>query len=40
VLYFNPGSFLPTSRYGSPGTYGILEIGDDIKGFIYEVPNL
>ena len=32
VLYFNPGS--PTYPKGGPGTFGILEIGDDIKAYI------
>ncbi len=26
TLFFNPGSFQGTGRYGAPGTYGILEI--------------
>ena len=38
ILYLNPGSFLATSRFGHPGTYAILEIGDRLRATIYEVP--
>ena len=38
VLFLNPGSFQPTSRHGSPGTYAILEIGERLQAGIYEVP--
>ncbi|MBU0484874.1 MAG: metallophosphatase family protein [Proteobacteria bacterium] len=38
VLFMNPGSFTRTSRYGAPGTYGILEVGDKLSGAIYEIP--
>lgn len=37
VLFMNPGSFMASGRYGAPGTYGILEIGDEIRGRILEV---
>lgn len=38
VLFVNPGSFMSTSRYGSPGTYAILEVGEDsMRCNIHEV---
>ncbi len=40
VLFLNPGSFQPTSRYGSPGTYGIIEAGEKLKANIFELPLL
>jgi predicted phosphodiesterase len=39
-LIMNPGSFQETGRYGAPGTYGILEIGDTLQAAIHEVPQL
>ena len=37
VLLINPGSFMPTSAYGAPGTYAILEIDEHgLRGRIYE----
>lgn len=40
VLFINPGSFLATGRYGHPGTYAILEIGEGMVAQIHEVPTL
>ncbi len=40
VLFINPGSFTATSRYGSPGSYAILEIGKNLSGTLCEVPCL
>ena len=40
VLFMNPGSFTRTSRYGAPGTYGIIEIGKKLSGKIYEIPRV
>lgn len=40
VLIMNPGAFKPSSPHGSPGTYGILEIGKKLTGKIFEVPIL
>lgn len=37
VLYINPGSFLPASRYGTPGTYAILEVDETLRCRIHEV---
>lgn len=34
VLFINPGSFTSTGRYGAPGTYAILEVGDELRGGI------
>jgi len=39
TLFINPGSFMATSRYGAPGTFGILEIGENMHAAIYEVPS-
>ena len=39
ILYINPGSFVATSRFGSPGTYAILEMTQDrLHATIHEVP--
>lgn len=39
ILYINPGSFMATSRFGTPGTYAILEItADRLHATIREVP--
>ncbi len=38
ILHINPGSFLPTSRFGSPGTFAILEVGKELSASLYEVP--
>jgi len=37
-LIINPGSFQPTSRYGAPGTYVILEAGDRLRARLHELP--
>ena len=39
VLFINPGSFVATSRFGSPGTYAILDmLPDRLRATIHEVP--
>lgn len=38
TLFLNPGSFQATSRYGAPGTYAILEAGDELSARILERP--
>ena len=38
TLLVNPGSFSGTGRYGAPGTYAILEAGDQLIGRLHEVP--
>jgi len=38
ILFINPGSFMTTGRFGAPGTYAILEVGDELKAAIHEVP--
>jgi putative phosphoesterase len=38
TLLINPGSFSGTSPYGSPGTYAILEAGDQLVGRLHKVP--
>lgn len=40
VLMINPGSFQATGRYGAPGTYAILEVGEQLHASIYEIPPL
>ncbi len=40
VLMLNPGSFQTTGRYGAPGTYAVLEAGDELRARILEVPAL
>ncbi len=40
VLMLNPGSFRGTGRYGAPGTYAILEIGEQLLATLHEVPAL
>lgn len=40
VLVVNPGSFRSTGRWGSPGTYVILEAGETLQAAIHEVPVL
>lgn len=41
VLLVNPGSFAGTGRYGAPGTYAILTIGEHgISAAIHELPAL
>ena len=38
TLFLNPGSFQATSRYGAPGTFAILEAGDDLSARIFNIP--
>ncbi|MFO7605333.1 MAG: YfcE family phosphodiesterase [Desulfurivibrionaceae bacterium] len=40
VLFINPGSFRSTGRFGSPGTYAILETGDQLHGRIMPIPEV
>jgi putative phosphoesterase len=40
VLLINPGSFAATGRFGASGTYAILDIGETLKGQIFEVPTI
>ena len=37
TLFLNPGSFQATSRYGTPGTFAILEAGDELSARIFDV---
>ncbi|MDA8165047.1 MAG: YfcE family phosphodiesterase [Desulfobacteraceae bacterium] len=37
TLLINPGSFSGTGRYGAPGTYAILEAGEQLVGRLHEV---
>ncbi len=37
VLFVNPGSFVTKSRYGTPGTYATIDVGDKLIGKIHEV---
>ena len=39
VLFINPGSFQATGRYGHPGTYAIMEVGETLAATIHQVPN-
>lgn len=39
ILFVNPGSFMATSRFGSPGTYAVLELLEHgLCATIHEVP--
>lgn len=38
TLFLNPGSFQATGRYGAPGTYAILEIGEQCHAHLHEIP--
>jgi len=38
ILFINPGSFRASGRFGSPGTYAILEIDDQPRGKILQIP--
>jgi putative phosphoesterase len=37
VLLINPGSFTATGRHGTPPTYAILNVGEELSGEIHEV---
>jgi len=38
VLFLNPGSFQATGRYGAPGTFALLEAGDELRARLFEIP--
>jgi uncharacterized protein len=38
TLFLNPGSFQSTGRYGAPGTFALLEVGDELSARILELP--
>ncbi len=38
ILYINPGSFQATGRFGSPGTFALLDADTELKATLYEVP--
>jgi len=38
VLVLNPGSFQATGRDGEPGTYAILEAGDQLRASLFAIP--
>ena len=40
ALMLNPGSFQSIGRYGAPGSYAILEAGDELRGQLFSVPDL
>ena len=37
VLFINPGIFRATGPYGAPGTYAILEAGNELRAAIHQV---
>lgn len=39
ILIINPGSFIPTGRYGAPGTYALLEVDTELRGILLETPH-
>ena len=39
-LIINLGRFKAAGRYGAPGTYAILEVGNVLQATIHEVPQL
>ncbi len=38
TLFLNPGSFQSTGRFGAPGTFALLEAGDELTARILELP--
>ena len=38
VLIVNPGTFRATGPHGAPGTYAILEAGNELRAAIHQVP--
>lgn len=38
TFFLNPGSFRSTGRYGAPGTFALLEAGDELSARILEIP--
>lgn len=38
ILFINPGSFSGTGRYGAPGTYATLDVGETLVAAIHTVP--
>ncbi|NLX18064.1 MAG: metallophosphoesterase family protein [Desulfobulbus sp.] len=40
TLFLNPGTFRATGQYGAPGTYAILEAGEQLSARLMEVPRL
>ncbi len=40
ILYINPGRFLPTGRYGAPGSYALLTVAQQLTGRICQTPML
>ena len=40
ILFINPGSFKMTGRFGSPGTYAILDIDKKLHGQIMQLPDV
>jgi uncharacterized protein len=40
MLFLNPGSFQTTSRYGAPGTFAVLEAGDELSARIFNIPQI
>ncbi len=38
TLMVNPGSFVATGKYGAPGTYAIMEVDNELRCSIHEVP--
>ncbi len=40
ILFINPGSFSLRTRYGTVGTYAILEVGEKLHGEIHELESI
>ncbi|MDR2550628.1 MAG: metallophosphoesterase [Desulfobulbus sp.] len=38
ILFLNPGSFCPTGLYGAPGSFALLEAGEELAARIATVP--